>query len=555
VSRNRRPLIVTLAALAICLAGPAYALEAKPPARGFQRALSVVAGRVAQLDTSEHFNLVGLRWRGASGANVALRARVDGHWSAWVRVGHATSARRGRPTATDPVWVGEADALQVRSDRSLTGAVASFQNTTGTATAHDRVVTAVRHAASAVTRPLLGALRARPAEAAPGAPRILPRSSWNDGSCKPRAKPLYGSVRMAFVHHTVTLNDYSPEESASIVLAICRYHVDQSGWNDIGYNFLADKYGQLFEGRAGGTDKAVVGAQAQGWNSQSTSVSVLGTYTQTPLGEAGVNAVAGLLGWKLALHGVTPLGRVTLTSAGGSENRWSAGTRVTFNTIAGHRDGDSTSCPGDALYAQLPEIRRLAASATAGTPPDLGADRSAVAYRSTVMLRGVAHSGSQAPVRIRAKANGSWRTIAELTSHSDGTFAHRIRARRTELYQAIGPLGHSPVRRVQVRPRIAVIVRGARRAARLSYRASGVARIRLYTRAVPMKRTLIVRAERRGGGAWHTALRRRLRTRRGRLWTTFTLSRPGRYRLRVISRKDRRNAAGRSHPRYLVVER
>src|SRR5581483_5355744 len=128
--------------------------------------------------------------------------------------------------------------------------------------------------------------------------------------------------------------------------------------------------GQLFEGRAGGVENAVVGAQAQGWNSQSTGVSVLGTYTQTPLSEAGLGAVARLLAWKLSLHGVAPNARVTLSSPGGSENRWRAGSQVQFDAISGHRDGDRTSCPGDALYAQLPEIRALAAGeATAVVKP------------------------------------------------------------------------------------------------------------------------------------------------------------------------------------------
>ena len=96
---------------------------------------------------------------------------------------------------------------------------------------------------------------------------IITRTQWGGDSVPPRAAPEYGEVQAAFVHHTVSSNDYGPEESAGIVLGIARYHRDSNGWNDIGYNFLVDQYGQVFEGRAGGIDQAVIGAQAQGYNS------------------------------------------------------------------------------------------------------------------------------------------------------------------------------------------------------------------------------------------------------------------------------------------------
>ena len=86
--------------------------------------------------------------------------------------------------------------------------------------------------------------------------RVITRTEWGGDSVPPRADPEYGAVQLAFVHHTVTANDYAPEDSAAIVLGIARYHRNSNGWNDIGYNFLVDKYGQVFEGRAGGIDVA-----------------------------------------------------------------------------------------------------------------------------------------------------------------------------------------------------------------------------------------------------------------------------------------------------------
>ena len=173
----------------------------------------------------------------------------------------------------------------------------------------------------------------------------------------PRAAPEYGEVQAAFVHHTVNANDYAPEDSPAIVLGIARYHRDSNGWNDIGYNFLVDKYGQVFEGRAGGIDQAVVGAQAQGYNSVSTGIASIGTFTGCRRPSPGFDALARLIAWKLSLHGVPTEGQVVVTSARRRVQPLPGGTPVTLERISGHRDGDSTSCPGDALYAQLPELR------------------------------------------------------------------------------------------------------------------------------------------------------------------------------------------------------
>src|SRR3989440_134417 len=120
-----------------------------------------------------------------------------------------------------------------------------------------------------------------------GQPRIIPRSAWAGSQCRPRGVPGYGTVKLAFVHHTDNLNGYGPRQSAAIVLAICRFHRDTRGWSDIGYNFLVDRYGQVFEGRAGGTDRPVVGAQVKGFNLVSTGVANIGTFVTTSQTRAG----------------------------------------------------------------------------------------------------------------------------------------------------------------------------------------------------------------------------------------------------------------------------
>jgi uncharacterized protein with LGFP repeats len=156
-----------------------------------------------------------------------------------------------------------------------------------------------------------------------------------------------------------------------MVLGICRFHRNANGWDDIGYNFLVDKYGTLFEGRAGGIDQAIAGAQAQGYNSVSTGIANLGTYEDLPQTDAALDAMARLIAWKLPLHGAPVEGEVSVVSAGGESNRYPNGRTVTFQRISGHRDGNATACPGRALYAQLERLRELAAGrAPASAPPE-----------------------------------------------------------------------------------------------------------------------------------------------------------------------------------------
>ena len=115
--------------------------------------------------------------------------------------------------------------------------------------------------------------------ASAGAPAIVPRSVWGADESIRRNAPQYGSpVRLAIVHHTAGPNDYSPSQAAAIMRGIQLYHVKSNGWNDIGYNFLVDRFGTVYEGRYGGIDRDVVGAHARGFNTGSVGVAVIGTF-------------------------------------------------------------------------------------------------------------------------------------------------------------------------------------------------------------------------------------------------------------------------------------
>ncbi|MFF8728330.1 peptidoglycan recognition protein [Streptomyces sp. NPDC015171] len=191
-------------------------------------------------------------------------------------------------------------------------------------------------------------------------PRIVTRRGWGaDESLREHGFAYTEKVKAAFVHHTASGNTYTCAQTPSVIRGIYRYHVKSMGWRDIGYNFLVDKCGTLYEGRAGGAARAVLGAHTLGFNTDSMGIAVIGTYgTAKPPGKA-VTAIARLTAWKLGLYGVDPRAKTYLTSGGG--NLYAKGKNVRLNVISGHRDGYATECPGKRLYGRLGTARSGAA--------------------------------------------------------------------------------------------------------------------------------------------------------------------------------------------------
>ncbi|MER5967481.1 N-acetylmuramoyl-L-alanine amidase [Streptomyces sp. NPDC002057] len=191
-------------------------------------------------------------------------------------------------------------------------------------------------------------------------PKIITRKGWGaDESIREKGFVYTKSIKAAFVHHSVTGNNYTCAQAPSVLRSIYRYHVKSSGWRDFGYNFAVDKCGNIYEGRAGGVAKPVLGAHTLGFNTNSMGIAVLGTFTKNDPPAAAVTAVAKLTAWKLGLHGVNPKGTATLVSGGG--NLYAKGKNVRFNAIAGHRDGFATECPGARLYGKLGTARTSSA--------------------------------------------------------------------------------------------------------------------------------------------------------------------------------------------------
>ena len=288
---------------------------------------------------AHRFDLVGLHWQGSG--TVSFRTRsLAGRWSGW----HAAEAEDDGPDARthpawqlgSPFWTGASNRIEVRTSGRVTRVRAYY-------------------VWSPVHKTRLRTLSKA------GSPLIITRAGWGaDEKIRRRKKPAYAdTVRFAVVHHTVGTNSYSRAQSASIVRGIERYHVLANGWDDIGYNFLIDKYGQIFEGRWGGVDRNVVGAHAQGFNQGSVGVALMGTYDSTSITPAARAALIRLLAWRLDVAHVDPLSTFSWRSTGNP--KYPAGRMVTLRTISGHRDTGYTSCPGSALYAELPSIARAVA--------------------------------------------------------------------------------------------------------------------------------------------------------------------------------------------------
>ena len=346
--------------------------DGQPPApRIAQHALGRVGPGLVTLPLAGCADLLALDWREPPGAHPQLRFRTpEGAWSPWTAAAHGAhhgdhEQRLGAGAEGEPVWSGGTREVQLRSAHALAGTCLHTIDVSGGAGAALVAATTEGDGAAAAAPPLAGPQLAT----GPGPPPIIAREFWARGGCPPSKAPAYGAVELGFVHHTNSPNGYARGEVPAMLRAIYLFHRRVRGWHDIGYNFALDSFGRIFEARAGGIDEAVVGAQAGGYNAHSTGVAVLGNYAAVPASAASLASLDLLLAWKLSLHGVPALGRVTVTvdPEGAVYSRYPGGSEVSLPRIAGHRDADSTDCPGDVLYGHLPALRARV-HALAGTP-------------------------------------------------------------------------------------------------------------------------------------------------------------------------------------------
>jgi flagellar hook assembly protein FlgD len=237
----------------------------------------------------------------------------------------------------------------------LDGVRLMFLNTSGDGTTGDRLVSALRGTVAAIAgvgaTPVAGAMTATP--------DIVRRADWGANESWRTHDPEYAPVKMAFVHHTVNANSYTRAQAQGIVRGIYYYDTKGLRWSDLGYNFLVDRYGAVYEGRYGGITKGVIGAQVLGFNTSSTGIAMIGTFSSVTPPSAMMRALKQLLAWKLDIHHIDPQGSARMECHW--TQKFTEGETVVFPAIAGHRQANYTACPGDALYRLLPSVRTAVA--------------------------------------------------------------------------------------------------------------------------------------------------------------------------------------------------
>jgi N-acetylmuramoyl-L-alanine amidase/FG-GAP-like repeat len=318
--------------------------------------------------------------------DVTVRTEEDGKWSRWIPAEYhdehgpdagsaEEDAGRERP-GTDALVVGDVDRVQMRAE------------TTDGSTPPDLKLAVVDPGTGAMTREApaidtakLETPQAKDESSAGGPqalsgpdtdpdagsdaqdtvalsamttaprPKIYTRSQWGANErLREQGSPRYGTVKAGFIHHTVNSNSYSSSQVPSLLRGIYAYHTQSRGWSDIGYNFLVDRFGRIWEGRYGGVTRAVVGAHTLGYNEYSFALSAIGNFDIKSPPTAVTSAYARLFAWKLSLYNIRADNlRVYV------KNRY-------FRAISGHRDAGQTACPGRYLYAKLPAIRTAAQS-------------------------------------------------------------------------------------------------------------------------------------------------------------------------------------------------
>lgn len=342
--------------------------------------------------TVSPFTLAGLTWVGpvSIGTEFKVRVRESGAWSAWFKLEYGEYQGVGKDgtesvetrVGSDPLLTGLADGVEVIMENA-SGVVPAQMKVTlvnSQVTKQDqsigqqsiRMATADTAMQSQAVAALVGA-SISPQGALVARPRIVSRAEWGADETWRDPVPRVGSTLLGgIVHHTASTNNYTADQAPAQMRNLYAYFTKSLNYADMGYNFLVDKYGTIYEGRSGcavgavGCDSATVpvqGAHTAGLNINTFGVSAIGNYdVLAPENPAAmVESIASLMAWKLAPYGLDPNATAYIPSTDTSgSSKYSAGQTAITQVISAHRDVGKTACPGRYLYPYMGEIRARA---------------------------------------------------------------------------------------------------------------------------------------------------------------------------------------------------
>ncbi|MGH3365815.1 MAG: N-acetylmuramoyl-L-alanine amidase [Nocardioidaceae bacterium] len=336
---------------------------AKPTVTG--QAISIGSRTPAGVHSTDqlsatHFTMLGATWRGDADPRIEFRTSYQGTWSSWREldtahtyapaddapgVGSEAAQPEPAPTAATNVrWVGPSDGVQIRvfgdQVRDPEAVLVDSGVLPGDHAGADAPVAAQDPAANPTKAPQ---------------PRIRTRQAWGAEESWRSGEPTYNhTLKQAHLHHTAGTNAYSKADVPAIIRGDYWYHTQILGWSDLAYNFVVDKFGRIWEGRAGGVSRPVRGAHTLGFNHASVGIAAVGDLSTARPSEQLMGALVRLTAWKLDKYDRRPAGRTRMISQG--SDLYPTGARVRLPVIDGHRDTNETACPGK-LYAKLPAIR------------------------------------------------------------------------------------------------------------------------------------------------------------------------------------------------------
>ena len=355
------------------------------------------------IDSPFPLSHVAVRWVGGEDAAVDLRlAGSNGAWGAWrpMHVAHDLEDGDGGPILSELIRAHGATYFQLRATgearnvelvaidtihgprtRRLATAApagAAEEEDPPSDGGEDRGPDAVAPSSTTTTRASSTTTTTPRPKPKVAQPDIVSRAEWGADESIRKNDQKYAPINKLFVHHTVTSPGGQDPDPAATVRAIYAYHVQGNGWDDIGYNFLIDGEGRVYEGRwardyAAGeeptgedlNDNGVVGAHVLNHNAGSAGVAMLGDFSNGEPTDDAREALIELMAWKADRHGIDVLGKDPFTSSDGIVS--------TFPNLAGHRDAGQTACPGNQLHPLLPDIREeVARYVTAVTGPTSG---------------------------------------------------------------------------------------------------------------------------------------------------------------------------------------